>query len=83
MDRTTLTAALKPLERRGLVAVRADSADRRSRRIFLTADGRALLRKGVVVWEAVHGALDVRLPGGVEGELQDRLRAVSGALQGE
>src|ERR1700735_927000 len=30
MDRTTLTAALKPLERRGLVAVAADPADRRS-----------------------------------------------------
>src|SRR5256885_14098193 len=30
MDRTTLTAALKPLERRGLVAVTADATDRRS-----------------------------------------------------
>src|SRR5438270_4326429 len=32
MDRTTLTAALKPLERRGLVDVTADPADRHSRR---------------------------------------------------
>src|SRR2546422_4828958 len=31
MDRTTLTAALKPLERRGLVKVKADEVDRRSR----------------------------------------------------
>ncbi len=31
MDRTTLTAALKPLERRGLVDVITDPADRRSR----------------------------------------------------
>jgi DNA-binding MarR family transcriptional regulator len=30
MDRTTLTAALKPLERRGLVAVSVDESDRRS-----------------------------------------------------
>src|SRR5580658_9467437 len=30
MDRTTLTAALKPLERRGLVASAVDLADRRS-----------------------------------------------------
>src|ERR1700733_11921404 len=29
MDRTTLTAALKPLERRGLVTVTTDPADRR------------------------------------------------------
>ena len=31
MDRTTLTAALKPLERRGLVEVRSHPKDRRSR----------------------------------------------------
>src|ERR1700690_2538734 len=31
MDRTTLTAALKPLQRRGLVEVTGDPADRRSR----------------------------------------------------
>src|SRR5580700_4648284 len=39
MDRTTLTAALKPLERRGLVKVAADPLDRRSRRLTLTAKG--------------------------------------------
>ena len=33
MDRTTLTAALKPLERRGLVAVSPDPKDRRGRRL--------------------------------------------------
>src|SRR4051812_25350617 len=43
MDRTTLTAALKPLERRGLVAVAPDPEDRRSRRMTLTAAGRRLL----------------------------------------
>src|SRR3984957_9122323 len=32
MDRTTLTAALKPLERRGLVKVNPDPVDRRGRR---------------------------------------------------
>src|SRR6202453_5416763 len=35
MDRTTLTAALKPLERRGLVKVAMDPADRRGRRLKL------------------------------------------------
>src|SRR6266852_4968147 len=43
MDRTTLTACLKPLERRGLVTVAIDDADRRSRRLMLTPAGRALL----------------------------------------
>src|SRR5947209_17992365 len=35
MDRTTLTANLKPLERRGLVQVKVDPADRRSRSLVL------------------------------------------------
>src|ERR671938_990036 len=42
MDRTTLTAALKPLERRGLVKVTTDPADRRSRRLALNPAGRSL-----------------------------------------
>jgi len=36
MDRTTLTANLKPLERRQLITVSVDGTDRRSRRLFLT-----------------------------------------------
>src|SRR6202045_5230240 len=36
MDRTTLTAALKPLERRGFVESTVDPADRRSRFMRLT-----------------------------------------------
>ena len=32
MDRTTLTAAVKPLERRGLVKVKVDKEDKRGRR---------------------------------------------------
>ena len=40
MDRTTLTAALKPLERRGLVTVEPDLRDRRGRLLRLTEEGR-------------------------------------------
>src|SRR5690242_684830 len=39
MDRTTLTANLKPLARRGLVTVSVDEADKRSRRLTLTPAG--------------------------------------------
>ena len=39
LDRTTLTAALKPLERRGLVKVTTDRADKRSRCLLLTSSG--------------------------------------------
>jgi DNA-binding MarR family transcriptional regulator len=58
MDRTTLTAALKPLERRGLVEVAADAKDRRGRRVALTDAGRALLGRAVPVWRQVHAEID-------------------------
>lgn len=71
MDRTTLTAALKPLERRGLVAIFADEEDRRSRRLRLTPEGERLLARAVPMWKAAHEMVDERLgQGGPE-----RLRA--------
>jgi DNA-binding MarR family transcriptional regulator len=54
MDRTTLTAALKPLERRGLVKVARDSSDRRGRRLSLTPEGKTLLASAVLAWEQTH-----------------------------
>jgi DNA-binding MarR family transcriptional regulator len=54
MDRTTLTAALKPLERRGLVKVMADPDDRRGRLLALTAKGTRLLASAAPIWENTH-----------------------------
>src|ERR1700710_2293748 len=54
MDRTTLTAALKPLERRGLVEVRVDPADQRNRLLVLTNAGREVLASAVPIWRATH-----------------------------
>jgi DNA-binding MarR family transcriptional regulator len=61
MDRTTLTANLKPLARRGLVTIKVDGSDRRSRRLALTAEGRALLVVAVPIWKRTHAALERRL----------------------
>src|SRR5438067_4975820 len=58
MDRTTLTANLKPLERRGLVRVTVDAADRRGRRLVLTASGRALLAEASPIWKREHAATE-------------------------
>src|SRR5690606_15421604 len=58
MDRTTLTANLKPLERRGLVATHADPDDRRSRRLALTDAGREALRAALPPWERTQAELD-------------------------
>jgi DNA-binding MarR family transcriptional regulator len=54
MDRTTLTAALKPLQRRGLVDIAVDPCDRRSRLLTLTVDGKTLLASAVPIWQRTH-----------------------------
>ena len=58
MDRTTLTANLKPLERRGLIHIERDSEDRRKRLLRLTSDGRALLARAAPLWESEHAKVD-------------------------
>ena len=77
MDRTTLTAALKPLERRGLVKVSPDPADRRSRRLSLTPKGRTLLANATPIWEAAHLKIEARLQDGDPDRLRSNLRALS------
>lgn len=81
MDRTTLTAALKPLERRGLVAVQVDPQDRRGRRLEITEAGRDLLARAVPVWRRTHAEVDRLLdPDGGPNDAPDRLRADLRAL---
>jgi DNA-binding MarR family transcriptional regulator len=77
MDRTTLTAALKPLERRGLLSVARDPKDRRSRLLSLTAEGSALLASAVPIWRRTHEAVDALLPGGDPAPLRQQLQALS------
>jgi DNA-binding MarR family transcriptional regulator len=77
MDRTTLTAALKPLQRRGLLKVTPDPKDRRGRIMTLTAKGRNLLVRAVPVWRSTHAALEALLPEGDPDRLRKNLRSVS------
>lgn len=77
MDRTTLTANLKPLERRGLVKVTVADADKRSRRLTLTPSGRALLAAAVPVWRQTHAAIERLLSRSDPGGLRADLRALS------
>lgn len=58
MDRTTLTANLKPLEQRGLLRVTADAEDRRSRRMVLTDAGRAALAAAMPLWADTEAAIE-------------------------
>jgi Transcriptional regulators len=77
MDRTTLTANLKPLERRGLVAVAVDPADRRGRRLAITPAGRTLLAAAYPAWIAAEDD-SARILGGEDAA--DRLRGDLRAL---
>jgi DNA-binding MarR family transcriptional regulator len=77
MNRTTLTAALKPLQRRGLLKVTADPKDRRGRIMTLTAKGRNLLVRAVPVWRSTHAAVEALLPEGDPDRLRKNLRSVS------
>lgn len=77
MDRTTLTAKLKPLERRGLATVSVDAADRRSRLLSLTPAGRKLLTQALPIWRRTHKHIDRLVPGGDLDGLRADLRALS------
>jgi DNA-binding MarR family transcriptional regulator len=76
MDRTTLTAALKPLERRGLVKVDMNPDDKRSRLLTLTQEGRALLARAVPIWEGTHADVDRELAEHDLGQLRSALRSL-------
>ena len=77
MDRTTLTAALKPLERRGLLKVATDPADRRNRVLVLTEKGRALLAQALPVWQSTHREIEEASPTIDWNLLRQNLRAIS------
>ena len=77
MDRTTLTANLKPLERRRLLTVTRDEADKRSRRLTLTPAGRALLAKVLPEWKRTLDEIERLLIRSNPDDLRAELRALS------
>ncbi|MFC7066356.1 MarR family winged helix-turn-helix transcriptional regulator [Brucella rhizosphaerae] len=64
MDQTTLTAALKPLQRNGWIEVIVNPKDRRERLLCLTSEGQAVLASAVPIWTAAHAKLESTFPGG-------------------
>lgn len=78
MDRTTLTANLKPLERRGLLDIAVDPEDRRSRRLVLTAKGRRVLAEALPIWQRLHAEIDRSLAPLDAGALRAGLRGLAG-----
>lgn len=78
MDRTTLTAALKPLERRGLVRVEASATDGRARILVLTAAGCRTLARAVSIWRETHAAVEERLVGLDPDDVRSALTLLAG-----
>jgi DNA-binding MarR family transcriptional regulator len=76
MDRTTLTANLKPLQRRGLIDVRIDSADKRRRVLVLTEAGRSVLAVALPLWQDGHQSIQQLLPDSSADRLRSDLRAL-------
>jgi DNA-binding MarR family transcriptional regulator len=77
MDRTTLTANLKPLQRRRLLKVAVDPDDRRGRLLALTPAGKKRLAAALPVWKRAQKAEERRLACASPARLRADLRALS------
>lgn len=71
-DQSSLTAAVKPLERRGLLRIGQCAADRRVRTPTLTPAGTALLDRAVPLWRGAQARVEA-LVGGSGAELRRNL----------
>lgn len=61
MDQTTVTAAVRTLERKGHLLLVTDEGDRRVRRPRLTHAGRAVVIQAIPLWKAEHGAVQAEV----------------------
>ena len=57
MDRTTMSRALRPLERRTLIELASDPDDSRSKRVTLTSSGSELLERAIPLWQSVQSSI--------------------------
>ncbi|MGR3795126.1 MarR family winged helix-turn-helix transcriptional regulator [Vannielia sp. SX4] len=78
MDRTTLTAAVKVLERRGLMRQEPDEKDKRAKRLMLTDEGRAILKEALPIWRETHARIEAELERITAAQLRDGLDQIAG-----
>jgi DNA-binding MarR family transcriptional regulator len=78
MDHTTVTAAVKALDKRGLLTLRPDPDDGRARLASLTDEGQALLARAVPLWRAEHARLEGEIGEAQASALRSGLSAVVG-----
>lgn len=77
MDRTTLTAALKPLTRRGWVSIEPDPKDKRGKRLRLTEEGTTILSAALPIWRDTHATVEAELSSGDADGLRQDLMEIS------
>jgi DNA-binding MarR family transcriptional regulator len=63
VDSTTMTAAAKALEKRGILSLVPDETDARSRRPVLTSDGKHLVATAEPLWREDHARLQDEVEG--------------------
>lgn len=77
MEPSTLTAAVRVLERRGLLTIERDALDGRSRRPRITRYGVSVMRAAVELWRQAHASLNADLSPEVETALREGLTALA------
>ena len=82
MDRTSLTAALKPLSARGWVRIEADPADRRGKLLSLTDEGMERLVLALPAWRSLHAKIEAELAPMDADALRQGLISLSSPPQG-
>lgn len=76
MDRTTLAANLKPLERDGLLTVRPDEHDQRARMVQITEAGLSKLEQALPLWQSAQNQFESAFGVKNAAKLRAALRAV-------
>jgi DNA-binding MarR family transcriptional regulator len=77
MDRTTLTAGMKPLERDGLINGQVDPEDGRARQFRLTAKGRSVLNQAYPIWTKAQSNMKDRVGNADLDRLRQGLRSLA------
>jgi DNA-binding MarR family transcriptional regulator len=80
-DATTLSRNLQPLVRRGLIAVRPDPEDRRSRLLRITAKGEDKLREAGPHWRKAQARMTAAIGGAQLSTLHDLLDRTAAGLR--
>ena len=78
MDRTTLTRGLRPLERERLIAV-GGGADGRTKKIEITAAGKAKHKAALLLWNGAQDEFESYLGRSAAQDLRSMMRRIVGS----